>query len=126
MPALYKIDKPNRFVISIASDPLSPDDILRHQQLLADDPEFDPSYSQLLDFSEVTLFNFTAADVRILAQANLFSPNSRRAIVAKSEVIFGLARMFEAFRDLAGESGIRVFRDRNEALDWVLAKRPTT
>jgi hypothetical protein len=30
--------------------------------------------------------------------------------------------MFAIFREILGETGIRVFRDRGEALDWVLAK----
>jgi len=34
--------------------------------------------------------------------------------------------MFEILRETMGERGIRVFRDLNEALDWVLAKSAST
>jgi len=37
-------------------------------------------------------------------------------------LIFGSARMYEILRESAGESGIRVFRNRDKGLDWVLAK----
>jgi hypothetical protein len=30
--------------------------------------------------------------------------------------------MFEALRDLKGEEGIRVFREKEDALQWVLGK----
>jgi len=33
--------------------------------------------------------------------------------------------MFETFRDTLGETGIRVFRNLDGALEWVLAKSTT-
>jgi len=41
-------------------------------------------------------------------------PESRRAIAAPSDVLYGLGRMFEILRENAGETGIRVFRDLDE------------
>ena len=49
----------------------------------------------------------------------MFSPRSRRACVVKDDAQFGLARMFEIHRDLKGESGIRVFRSMEKALEWI-------
>ena len=37
----------------------------------------------------------------------------------------GFARMFEMIREAKGETGVRVFRDREEALAWALAKEET-
>jgi hypothetical protein len=37
----------------------------------------------------------------------------------KDDAQFGLARMFEIHRDLKGESGIRVFRSMEQALEWI-------
>jgi len=45
--------------------------------------------------------------------------------VVPNDVIFGLARMYEILRELQGETGIRVFRTLDEALDWV-APKPRT
>ena len=50
------------------------------------------------------------------------APDSRRAILVDSDLKFGLARMFEELRDTMGEKGIRVFRNLDEALDWIFAK----
>jgi len=118
----YKIDKERRLVLSTGSGAFTLADALAHQQRLASDPDFDPSFSQLVDLTHVTSVKLTASDVRKLAQASLFSRGSRRAILATSEAAFGLARMFEALRESAGEDGIHVFRDLNDALDWLFAK----
>jgi hypothetical protein len=56
-------------------------DALAHQQRLSEDPDFDPSFLQLLDMTDVTELNFDTADVRKMAQATIFSPSSRRAFV---------------------------------------------
>jgi hypothetical protein len=122
MPAYYKIDKERRIVMTSASGPLTLADALSHQQRLVSDPDFDPTFSQLMDLSHITAVDVNAADIRILAQANVFAPTSHRAILITSDVGFGLARMFEVLRESAGEPGIEVFRDLDKALDWVLAK----
>lgn len=122
MPAFYKIDKERRLVMTTASGVLTPSDTLAHQDKLLKDPDFDSSFSQLLDFTQVTTVQLGSDDVRRLAQRSIFSPNSRRAILVSSDFAFGLSRMFEALRDNSGEKGIRVFRNLDEALAWVLAK----
>jgi hypothetical protein len=126
MPAFFKIDKERRIVMTTGSGTFTLDDALDHQQKLRNDPEFDPSFSQLLDLTHVSSIEIGPADVRRLAEENLFSPNSRRAILVNSDLAFGLARIFEVHRESAGESGINVFRDLDEALDWILAKSSNT
>jgi hypothetical protein len=126
MPAFFKIDKERRIVMTTASGAFTLDDALDHQQRLRNDPEFDPSFSQLLDLTHVSSIEIGPADVRRLAEENLFSSKSRRAILVNSDLAFGLARIFEVHRESAGESGINVFRDLDEALDWILAKSSNT
>ena len=122
MPASYKIDKERRLVMSSASGVFSMADARSHTEKLSKDPDFDPSFSQIADFTQVTRIELSPDDVRILAQRSLFSPNSRRAFIVPNELAYGLARMFEILRELAGEKGIGVFRTLEEALDWVLSK----
>jgi hypothetical protein len=121
MPAFYKIDKERRIVMSSGSGVLTIEDILGHQERLLNDPDFDPSYSQLSDFTQVEKVELSSEDVRLAARKNIFLPHSRRALVVKNEVQYGLARMFEIHRELAGEVGVRVFRTIDEALAWVLS-----
>jgi hypothetical protein len=122
MPATYEIDKRRRLVISTMSDQVTLADALGHQEKLLKDPDFDPSFSQLMDCTRVNLSNLEASDIRKMAERKIFSPESRRAIVVSSNLVYGYGRMFEILRETAGENGIRVFRDLDEAVDWILSK----
>jgi len=122
MAAFYKIDKERKLVMTTASGVLTMAEALGHQEKLRKDPDFAPSFSQLFDVTHVTDVQLTAEDVRTLARRSVFSPDSRRAILVNSDLKFGLARMFEVLRDTMGEKGIRVFRNLDEALEWIFAK----
>jgi hypothetical protein len=124
--AFYKIDKERRLVMSSGTGVLTKADILGHMDRLSKDPDFDPDFSQVSDFTQLTGINIGPEDVRQLAERNIFSPRSRRAFVVKDDLQFGLARMFEIHRELKGETGIRVFRTLDEALDWVLVGNATS
>ncbi len=123
MPAFYKIDRENRLVMTTASGVFTLADILAHEEKLRLDPDFDPSFSQLLDASHITKLEITSEHIRRLAQDSLFSPDSRRALLVSNDAAFGLARMFEILRESAGDTGIEVFRSLDEALEWVLSRR---
>jgi hypothetical protein len=123
MPAFYKIDKEHRVVLSTASGVFDLVAALAHQDQLLADPEFDPSYSQLLDYSHVTEVKIDANDIRKLAERSVFWPCSRRAMYVTRDIEYGFARMFEMLRENAGEKGIRVFRNLDDALTWVFAGR---
>jgi hypothetical protein len=125
MPASYEIDKQRRLVITTGLDPFTTADALAHQQKLLEDPDFNPSFSQIMDFTRIAAFELEAGDVRMLAQRTVFSPESRRAIVVSTNLGYGLSRMFEMHREGFGENGIRVFRDLDEAVDWILSKNAT-
>jgi hypothetical protein len=122
MPALYKIDKERRLVMTTGAGILTMAESLAHQNKLANDSDFDPSFSQLMDFTQVTQIELSTNDIRRLAQRSIFSPQSRRAFIVPSATAYGLARMFEILREAAGEHGIGVFRSLEEALDWILSK----
>jgi hypothetical protein len=122
MPVFYKIDKERRLVLSTILGVITLADGLTQQEKLRNDPDFDPSFSQLMDYTHVVKFDFSTDDVRKFAQHSVFSSDSRRAMLVNGDLAFGLARMFETFRESLGEKGIRVFRNLEEALDWVLAK----
>jgi hypothetical protein len=123
MPAFYKIDKEHRVVLSTASGAFDLAAALAHQDQLLADPDFDPSYSQLVDYSQVTDVRIDANDVRKLAERSVFWPCSRRAMYVTRDIEYGFARMFEMLRENAGEKGIRVFRNLDDALTWIFAGR---
>ena len=108
--------------MSTGAGVLTRGDLDEHQERLAKDKDFDPSFSQLMDFLQVTKIEVTPSDVRASAERSVFSPSSRRAILVKDDLAFGLARMFQIHRELKGEQGIRVFRELDAALNWLLGK----
>jgi hypothetical protein len=122
MPVFYKIDKERRIVLSSGSGVLTLADAKAHQQRLSNDPDFDPCFSQIADFTQFSQFDLSSEDIRQMAEMSLFSPQSRRAFIVPNDFAFGLARMFQILRDIAGEQGIHVCRSLEEALDWVLSK----
>jgi len=122
MPAFYKIDKERRLVLSTASGVVTLADAVSHMERLSKDPDFDPSFSQISDFTHVTRIEISSDEIRRLAQRTIFSAHSRRAFIAPDETIFGIGRMFEILRGLEGEKGIRIFRTLEQALDWVFPK----
>jgi len=122
MPQFYKIDKERRLVLSTGSGVFSRADAAAHMEKLLRDPDFDPNYSQIADFTQVAKIELSAKDVHELAQRSVFSPQSRRALIVPNEVAYGLGRMFEMLRENQGEIGIRIFRNLEEALDWVFSK----
>jgi hypothetical protein len=116
------IDKERRVVMSTGSGTFTLPEALRHQDSLLQDPDFDPSFSQIVDLTHVTRFDVEPNDIRKLAQRTIFSNESRRAIIVNTDLAYGYGRMFELLRENFGEMGVRVFRTLEEALDWVLSK----
>jgi len=122
MPQAYRIDRKNRLVISKAWGVCTAFDVMEFREQVLHDDDFDPNFCQLVDVSQVTDVDLTANEIRMLAEMSPFSPESRRALVATTPLVFGFLRMFETWRSLRGEKYIRVFHNRNDAMAWLLAK----
>jgi hypothetical protein len=121
MPADYTIDTERQLVYSRAWGVVTDADLLEHQRRLALDPRFHRDLFQLWDLLGVTKYDaVTINGLKQSAKLHLFGPRSRRAIISADLGSFGMARMFEAYRDIAGgEEQIRVFRRVEEAWAWL-------
>jgi hypothetical protein len=126
MPAYFKIDRERRLVMSTMDGVFTLADGLAHQEKLQKDPDFALDFRQLLDCTHVTKLELKPEEVRTLARKTVFFSESRRAILVRSDLAFGLGRMFLIFREIQGEKGVRVFRDRDEALHWLFAENRAT
>jgi hypothetical protein len=86
-------------------------------------PDFDPTMNALWDMREAVTTDISSDDVRKVAQLVRGRPpigvSSRVALVVSRDADFGMARMYEAQLDGASQSGLRVFRDIDEATAWV-------
>jgi len=122
MASHYEIDKERRLVKSTLSGVIRLPDIWELREKVQKDPDFDPNFAQLVDVGQLTKVELSSEDLRRVAGTNIFAHSSRLAIVATSKFLYGLSRMFQIHREMNGEEGVRVFRDRDEALAWVLSK----
>jgi hypothetical protein len=120
MPLKYSIDKEQRLVVLTGTGNLTFDEVKEQQDRLLEDPDLNPDFDQLVDLTAVTVYAVTADEAVTLARRRVFSPASRRALVARDPATYGLARMMQTHRGIAkvqAEAG--VFYDRKEALAWL-------
>ena len=120
MPVEYEIDRRRRLVHTRAWADLTDEEALRHQRRLKSDPEFDPGFRQLLDFTEVEHFGISPEGIHKLASRDPWG--ARRAFVAPGDLAFGMLRMHEF---LVGDEPqeLTVFRSTREAWDWLVSPR---
>lgn len=94
-------------------------DFLAAREAAAADPLFDDAFSHLVDLRDCRLELNTAA-IESLAARSISKKTTRRALVATSDVTFGLGRMYGSHRELAVDSDLtRVFRSLPAAFEWL-------
>jgi hypothetical protein len=121
MPWSYEIDKERRLVITTAWEVLTHAEVLEHQRRLTSDPNFNRDFFQLLELSRVTEIREENTFLPEICRPHIFSRRSRRAVVAASPLTFGLSRRFISMREaMGGAEQMQVFKDRDEALQWLL------
>jgi hypothetical protein len=121
MPIEYTIDHERRLVIAQAKGTLTDEDVFRYQRDVWSSPGVD-GYNELVDMRQVEDIDLPSVDrIRGLATfsagMDARSSASRFAIVATTEIAFGLGRMYETYRGLDDRSTkeVSVFRTLEEA-----------
>ncbi|NUO40355.1 MAG: hypothetical protein HOQ17_07930 [Gemmatimonadaceae bacterium] len=114
----YRIDPERRLVVTRAWGVLSALELSEVMSQILLDPRFDPTYRSLGDLREVTNITVDNIATAQAASSPLFVIGARRAIVATSDVAFGMARMFASYSERAGHE-VRVFRDMQHAEAWL-------
>ena len=74
MPIRYVIDKTQRLVFSTGWDRVTAAEILAHRGQLTADPDFDPTFNQLVDGRAVTAVDISIADVKDIASRRCPQP----------------------------------------------------
>jgi hypothetical protein len=119
MPVRYVIHKKLRLVLTIGEGAVTFDEIKAHQDRLLSDPDFDPSFNQLIDVTGATTLDLSAEEAKQIARRRIVSSGSRRAYVAKSPHIFGMGRLMEVYHEQHAEVEVHIFDDRDAALKWL-------
>jgi hypothetical protein len=67
MPIRYVIDKDRRVVVSIGWDRVSSAEIRAHRDQLANDPDLNPAFNQLVDGTAVTALDISMDEAKEIA-----------------------------------------------------------
>jgi len=118
MPVVYQIDSIRRIVYVRGCGVVTDEELLGHNRELKTDPDFDPTFNQLLDFTEAVDMKIRTETIRRIARRRISDLSSRRAIVVDTTLQYGLSRMFQNLR-LPEDENIRVFFDIVEARKWL-------
>ena len=122
MPIVYRVDRALGVVFAGATGSINDDDLLDFAQKTANDPEFRSGVHELVDLRAADVTQVTSRGLRraaeIFAAFDSGPSHARIALVAPADVVFGLSRMYQAFRsDSPAEIG--VFRELSEARVWL-------
>jgi hypothetical protein len=121
MPVTYKIDPAKKLIRTTCIGDVNPEEVADHFRVLGRDPSRPDRLNVLLDLSEVTSLPDTQ-DLRMVRHQLRNLLHSLQfgacAIVAATDALFGMMRMFEVF---AREYFVvtRVFRVVTEAEAWL-------
>src|SRR5258708_5556192 len=115
MPVVLKIDPHRRVVHSAFYGKITDAELLGHRQRIASDPDFNPEFADIVDFSDVTDPAITESAIAALAaNPSLFSSSAVHIVIAPAAVVF---RLGTKFKDLAqsSRSNFYVVKTRAEA-----------
>jgi hypothetical protein len=125
MPIIFRIDHERRLVIARGVGIFRRSDPFEYQQQVWSRPDV-AGYDELIDMSGVREVDLSSPErMRQLAETasrdDIPAGGARMAIVAPTDITFGLARMYEAHRTLQPHStkNVGVFRTLAEALEFL-------
>ncbi len=120
MPIKSQIDGSLGVVFSTFQGVVTKEDISGQVERFRTDPAFQPSFNHLIDTRGTTRFDVSTEGLRTVSMHSAFDEKSRRAVVADKDEMFGMARMYEVFREMHNKPDqLRVFRDMAEARRWL-------
>ncbi len=118
MPCRYTINPEARVVSAEYYGTLELADVRKNQSEMRADPGFDPSFNYLVDLRGVQTMGLSSMDMQTASQESFFNDNIKVAVVAATDLHFGMSRVFEMSHDKR-EKTVKVFRDADDARRWI-------
>ena len=124
MPIDYDWDKKTGLIRTHMWGEVRDEDIDAHTFKLLKDTRLTPPISEIIDTFDVVKLNITSKSLKNVADGARVNTERfaghRTAIVAATDVIFGMARMYEMLSDVAGSPvKIAAFRNIEDAKTWL-------
>jgi hypothetical protein len=94
------IDVRQRLVVSTFSGEINDAELFQVPSLIRSHPDFDPSFSEIVDFSGVTAGTLSIRTIQEIAQEkSIYSPTSMHLVIAPQDHVFGLSRMAQVLAE---------------------------
>ena len=122
MPASVTVDDEAELVTVRGWGILLMEELVEAQRQIGDAPNFKPHFRELLDFVDVRESRLTPSGLQKMAATTPFNLTAPRAIVASSDVLSALFRMYGVFAG-SGSSRWGIFERREEATAWLGTER---
>jgi hypothetical protein len=119
---MVTLDKERGIRITSAVGPMRWSDFREIYRMIAADPSLSAAKRTLVDLQHASLAGVTRADV----QAAVHLPklpreaDTRLAIVTKSPVVYGIARMYALMQVVRQTGEVEVFTTLDEAMAWLV------
>jgi len=122
--AQFAIDVKQRLVVSTFAGENSEEEIIGLASRIRADPDFDPSFTEIIDCRAVSVTRISTAFIRELSRRpNIFNPTAMHVIVAPQDHVFGLVRMGQVFAEQTIPN-IVVVRTMDEAYNVLKLAKP--
>jgi hypothetical protein len=115
MPVVLKIDPHRKVVYSAFYGEVTDAELLNHGKAISADPDFNPDFSEIVDFSSTTNAAISEKALAALAaNPSLFSSTVVHVVVAPDEALFQLVTKYKDFAQ-SSRPNLFVVRTRPEA-----------
>jgi hypothetical protein len=116
VPVSFQIDSSQGCVFVTFEGVVTDAELLATQKQLRSDPACQEGYSRLIDATKATAFAVTPDGIRTVAQNAVRLGVRKAALIAGSDLSYGILRMYESY---SGDAEYRVFRHHADALEWL-------
>lgn len=119
----FALDPANRVRTAQYTGIVDDTQLLQAYAALLADPDYDATVNDLVDLRGVARLEVSAEALRQLI--SMYTPvdqlgvRTRLAVVAGSDLTFGMSRMYELLRGDGTPEEIRVFRSYDDAVAWL-------
>jgi uncharacterized integral membrane protein len=115
MPVVLKIDSRRKVVYSAFYGKIDDAEIAGHRSAIAADPDFNPDFNEIVDFTAVTAAEISESTlVAMAANPSLFSDSALHIVVAPADLLFQLASKYKGLSRFS-RPNLFVVRTRAEA-----------
>ena len=125
MPQSYRVDADQGVVVSRVWGEVTTSQIHEHYRAIQSDPAFVATFNHLVDIRGVTEVEADSQTIRTRGTSDVFARGAMRAIVAPPGFLYGIARMFAASAEAAGQI-VSIFETPELAESWLGVAPGTT